>query len=97
MPRRALGLKRPAARDTRTAMGDERSAGEPSFEAILDRLGQVAKELEKSDVPLEKALALFEEGVGLVRGAEERLQKAESRLEELTGKARANDEPPKKR
>jgi exodeoxyribonuclease VII small subunit len=77
-------------------MGDERSASEASFEAILERLGQVAKELEKSDVPLEKALGLFEEGVGLVRGAEERLRKAESRLEELTGKARANEEPPKR-
>lgn len=69
---------------------------EPSFEAILERLGQVAKELEKSDVPLEKALALFEEGVVLVRGAEERLSRAETRLEELTGKPRAN-EPPKAR
>lgn len=69
---------------------------EPSFEAILERLGQVAKELEKSDVPLEKALALFEEGVVLVRGAEERLSRAETRLEELTGKPRAN-EPPKPR
>jgi exodeoxyribonuclease VII small subunit len=69
-------------------MAEQPSESEPTFEAILERLGQMAKELEKSDVPLEKALALFEEGVGLVRGAEERLERAETRLEELTGKAR---------
>lgn len=84
-------------RDTRPLMAKEPSESEPTFEAILERLGQVAKELEKSDVPLERALALFEEGVGLVRGAEERLKRAETRLEELTQKTRANEEPPRKR
>ena len=81
------------------ASDDETAAKEPSFEQVLQRLGQVAESLEKSDVPLEKALALFEEGVRLSRHAQERLAAAEAKIEELTerGAARPLTEPAKKR
>lgn len=78
---------------------DDEAAKEPSFEEVLQRLGQVAESLEKSDVPLEKALALFEEGVRLSRRAQERLAAAEAKIEELTerGTTRPVVEPAKKR
>jgi exodeoxyribonuclease VII small subunit len=69
------------------------------FEQLLERLSQVADSLEKSDVPLEKALALYEEGVNLARRAEARLTQAEARIEELTqsGQTVPLEAAPKKR
>ena len=43
----------------------------PSFEEHLDRLEQIAAALDRSDVPLDKALALFEEGIQRLRAASE--------------------------
>ena len=56
---------------------------EPSFEASTERLSRVVEQLERGDLPLEKALALFEEGVRLARSAQARLDRAERRVEEL--------------
>jgi len=57
----------------------------PSFEEATRRLSQIVAELEGGDLPLDRSLALFEEGVRLARGAEERLDRAERRIEELLG------------
>lgn len=54
-----------------------------SFEESTRRLAQIVAELEGGDLPLERSLALFEEGVRLARSAEERLDRAERRIEEL--------------
>lgn len=54
-----------------------------SFEEATRRLGQIVAELEGGDLPLERSLALFEEGVRLARAAEDRLDRAERRIEEL--------------
>lgn len=56
-----------------------------SFEDSTRRLAQIVAELEAGDLPLERALALFEEGVRLSRAAQERLDQAERRVEELLG------------
>jgi exodeoxyribonuclease VII small subunit len=58
---------------------------EPSFEASTSRLADVVEELERGDLPLERALALFEEGVKLARAAQTRLDRAERQVEELLG------------
>lgn len=58
-------------------------AAEPSFEASTERLARVVEELERGDLPLERALSLFEEGVRLSRAAQARLDRAERRVEEL--------------
>jgi exodeoxyribonuclease VII small subunit len=63
----------------------EPDAGGPSFEEATRRLAQIVAELEAGDLPLDRSLALFEEGVRLARGAEERLDRAERRVEELLG------------
>ncbi len=54
-----------------------------SFEESTRRLSQIVTELEGGDLPLERSLALFEEGVRLARRAQERLDQAERRVEEL--------------
>jgi exodeoxyribonuclease VII small subunit len=56
---------------------------EPSFETALARLAEIVEALEKGDLPLERSLALFEEGVRLSRLGAERLENAELRVEQL--------------
>lgn len=52
-------------------------------EALLARLDQVVRELETGELPLEQALAHFEEGVRLVRDGEHLLASVEQRIEML--------------
>ena len=56
---------------------------EPAFEELLSRLASIVDELERGDLPLERSLAVFEEGVRLSRLAKERLDDAERRVEVL--------------
>lgn len=58
-----------------------------SFEQHLDRLEEIAAQLDRSDVPLDKALALFEEGIKRLREASDTLATAEGRLKELVERA----------
>ena len=53
------------------------------FEAALKRLDQISSLLEKEGVSLEESLALYEEGVRLVRACTEKLEKAERRVSVL--------------
>ena len=54
---------------------------------MLDRLQQIADQLEQGTVPLDKALTLYEEGVALASKCAERLSGAEAAVKELTKKA----------
>jgi exodeoxyribonuclease VII small subunit len=67
-------------RETMKPAADVESA---SFEDLQKRLAKIVEQLEGGDLPLERSLALFEEGVRLARAAEERLARAERRVEEL--------------
>ncbi len=49
----------------------------PSFEAGLTELETVVKELEAGDLPLERALALFEKGTALSAACRKQLDDAE--------------------
>ena len=55
----------------------------PSLQSDLERLEQIVKALETDDLDLDRALALFEEGVGRLREARARLGDAEVRLRQL--------------
>jgi exodeoxyribonuclease VII small subunit len=57
----------------------------PSFEASAERLGAIVQQLESGELPLEKSLELFEEGVRVARQAQARLDEAEKRVDELLG------------
>ncbi len=48
-------------------MAKEKKQAEKNFEALLKRLEEVLDSLEHGELPLEQAMAAFEEGVGLVR------------------------------
>lgn len=58
---------------------------ELSFEAAMARLETLVRELEDNKLPLDKALALFTEGVGLTRICNEHLAAAEQHISVLTG------------
>jgi exodeoxyribonuclease VII small subunit len=55
----------------------------PKFEECLQRLEKIVQELEKGDVPLEKSLTLFEEGVQLSNSCRKELEQAEGKVEIL--------------
>ena len=54
-----------------------------SFESSLEALEQIVHQLEEGDLPLEKSLELFEQGIRLSRECQERLGQAERRIEVL--------------
>jgi exodeoxyribonuclease VII small subunit len=54
-----------------------------SFEDAIIRLTQIVERLEEGALTLEESLALFEEGVKLSRLSQERLDRAQRRVEKL--------------
>lgn len=56
---------------------------ERPFEEVLRELDELVARLERGDVPLDEALALYERGETLHRALAERLDRAELRIEEL--------------
>lgn len=56
---------------------------EIKFEDALKRLEEIVDALEKGDVPLEKSLKTFEEGVKFSRLCNKMLDKAEKKVEIL--------------
>jgi len=67
------------------------TSGQLSAEALLGRLDEVVRELEAGELPLEQALARFEEGVKLVREGEQLLALVEQRIEILLADDRIVD------
>ena len=57
-----------------------------TFEASLDELEKVVKELEAGDLPLERSLELFEKGMALSETCRKQLENAETRVEMLIRK-----------
>ena len=58
-----------------------------TFEASLNELEKIVKQLENGDMPLEESLKLFENGERLSRECRERLNNAERRIEVLMKEA----------
>lgn len=54
-----------------------------TFEASLQELERIVRNLENGDLALEESLKLFEDGVKLSRECQERLNQAERRIEVL--------------
>jgi exodeoxyribonuclease VII small subunit len=59
------------------------SADGAGIDTVLDGLEHVVKELESGDLPLERALERFEEGVRLARKGGQILDAVEARVEML--------------
>jgi exodeoxyribonuclease VII small subunit len=58
---------------------------QPTFEAGLKRLEEIVHLLEQGDVGLNEAMQRYEEGVKLLRQSYELLERAERRIELLSG------------
>ncbi len=69
-------------------MADQNTGARPaeSFEASLDELEKVVKELEAGDLSLERSIQLFERGVSLSDACRKQLEEAETRVEMLIRK-----------
>jgi exodeoxyribonuclease VII small subunit len=74
-------------------MAEEQSP-RPGFEAGLEELERIVKEMESGDLPLERALELFEKGMELSSTCRKQLEEAETRVEILVRKGeRVTPEP----
>lgn len=65
----------------------ERGAKAEPFEKNLERLEGIVHQLEETDLPLEKSIELYEQGMKLSRICHQQLQEAEGRVEILRKKA----------
>ena len=65
-----------------------------SFEAGLDDLERVVKEMESGDLPLERSLELFEKGMALSDSCRKQLEEAETRVEKLLDRGNRVDTEP---
>lgn len=70
----------------KTEIGDPVATG-LSFEAGLQQLESIVKEMESGELPLERALELFERGMKLSDVCRKQLQDAETRVEILIKRA----------
>ena len=57
------------------------------FEAGLQQLETIVKEMESGELPLERALELFERGMKLSEACRKQLEEAETRVEILMKRA----------
>jgi exodeoxyribonuclease VII small subunit len=62
---------------------DDKQPPAAAFEASLDELERVVKELEKGELSLERSLELFEKGIKLTEQCRKQLEEAETRVELL--------------
>ncbi len=53
------------------------------IEEDIKKLDEIAKKMEAGDVPLEKSLELFHEGVRLIRQCTKHLEDAELKVKEI--------------
>ena len=72
--------------DSKTVPFAASQEDERQFETVLSELEAHVNALEAGDVPLEEALALFENGIRLSRESQQLLDNAEQKIIELTEK-----------
>ncbi|HUX20528.1 MAG TPA: exodeoxyribonuclease VII small subunit [Spirochaetia bacterium] len=64
------------------------------FEERLTRLEELNEKISEGNIPLDEAVALFEEGIKLAKGLEKDLSKVERKVELLVNEPEtAEDEP----
>ncbi len=59
------------------------SSNDISFEDAVKKLDSIVEEMESDELPLDKMLVSYEEGVKLVKLCEEKLKAAETRITQL--------------
>ena len=61
----------------------EKKAEPKSIEEIFERLESIISNLKSGDIPLDKSLALFEQGITLAETCRVQLNAAEQKVQEL--------------
>jgi exodeoxyribonuclease VII small subunit len=72
-------------------MAEETEVAQLSFEDALKQLEQIVTQLESGDVPLDRAIDLYQQGDALRRQCAERLERAQMRIEAV--RAGADGQP----
>jgi len=70
------------------------SKKEPTFEEALERLEQIAVDIESGKIGLEESINRYEEGMKLLAFCQETLTRAEQRIMQLNPDAATNATPP---
>ena len=60
-----------------------KTTSKPSYEELYLRMQAIVARLEAGELPLEEALALYEEGVAVASACQQLLDQAELRVQEL--------------
>jgi exodeoxyribonuclease VII small subunit len=76
------------------AKANEQKKSTQGFEQRLERLEQLAERLREGKIPLEEAVAVFEEGMKLSKSLEKDLARVERRVEILTREPDGDEEDP---
>ena len=71
----------------------EAAGAEPTFEQAQGELEQIVEQLERGQVPLDDALALWDRGEQLYAFCRAKLEAAEGRVEELARRAEQTRPP----
>ena len=58
--------------------------GNQNFEALMTRLEEITRRMERGDIPLEESLKIFEEGTALIQTCKRMLDEAEQKVRLLT-------------
>ena len=65
-----------------------------NFEERLAKLEDLADKMREGNIPLDDAVSMFEEGIGLAKGLEKDLSKIEKKIEILVNEPeKTGDEP----
>lgn len=69
--------------NTENRSSEQAGAAELNFEQAMDRLEAIVAELERGDVPLEKSIDLFQQGMKLSQLCGQKLEQVERKIETI--------------
>ncbi|RYL87851.1 exodeoxyribonuclease VII small subunit [Sporolactobacillus sp. Y61] len=62
---------------------EEHKEHAPTFEEAMEHLEQIVTKLEENDVPLEKAIDLFQEGMALSKICHDKLESVSKKMDQM--------------
>jgi exodeoxyribonuclease VII small subunit len=62
-----------------------------SFEQAIRELGGIVQKIEQGQIPLQDSLAQYERGMALIKHCRGILEKAEKRIEKVSGASESDD------
>ena len=83
--------KAPREQTGEKADTEKRTDEELSIEEAFEKIRVLLQEMEKEDVPLEKAFADYEEGMKLIRICNERIDRVEKKVQMLNADGTMQD------